>query len=276
MPRYEVRELQKQLKVYADGRYVAALQQGKFRPYIYPVFTPAGHGVTQIAPADHLHHLSIWVAHEDVNGINFWAPETRFASPPPQILVRSTDISIEADGVRFVQEIEWVDGDGTLVLREQRRSTIAAGPAANTIDVVATLEAPGHEVRLGQTKEAGVAVRMADQIDVLDGGRIVNAEGDENEANTFDRISAWVDYAGPVTPEAIAGVAVFPYPDVSDIPWFTRDYGPMYVSPWRHQAMTLAAGETYSIGVRFAAHDGSCEEADVAGLYARFREELGG
>ena len=53
MPNYEIRELQNQLKVYADGEYVAAVQEGKFRPYVYPFFTPAGHNVLQIAPADH-------------------------------------------------------------------------------------------------------------------------------------------------------------------------------------------------------------------------------
>ena len=76
MPTYEVFERQRQLKVFADGRYLAALQQGLYRPYVFPLRTVQGHVVTQAGPADHPHHLSIWVAHSKVNGLNFWAPET--------------------------------------------------------------------------------------------------------------------------------------------------------------------------------------------------------
>ena len=275
MPRYEVRALQQQLKVYADGRYVAAVQQGRFRPYVYPVFTPAGHLVTQIAPADHLHHLSIWAAHEDVNGVDFWAPETRETFPLPKILVRETETLVDAHGVTFRQRIEWVNGEQGVELRETRTTTVTAHEDGNAIDLVCQLQAPGHEVVLGQTKEAGLAVRVADQIDVLDGGRIVNAAGEENEAHTFDRVSAWVDYAGPVTRGALAGVALFPYPEAADTPWFTRDYGPVFLNPWRHRPLSLAPGKSCALGVRVVAHDGSCEQAGVAALYERFRAELG-
>ena len=127
---------------------------------------------------------------------------------------------------------------------------------------------------MGQTKEAGLAVRVADQIDVLDGGRITNSNGQVNEAETFDQIADWVDYSGPISRTETAGIAIFPHPGSDGIPWFTRDYGPLYVSPWRHQEITLEPGQTRTVGARFAAHDGSCEEADVAGLYARFLEEI--
>ena len=290
MPEYEIRELQKQLKVYADGRYVAAVQQGKFRPYVYPLFTPAGHNVLQIAPADHLHHLGIFFSHSAVSAerdrgsqpgtdqtstaVDFWSAETFQVGPLPQILVRATDTAVTERGVEFDQAIEWIDGDGGLVVRERRITTIAAGPQGNTVDLVTTLEAPGNPVILGQAKDAGIGVRVADQIDVVDGGRIVNANGQENEAETFGQVSAWVDYSGPATPETTAGVAVFLYPDARVIPWHTRDYGPMWINPWQHAPMTLAVGETYTIGAHCVAHDGSCEAAGVAGLYATFQEEL--
>ncbi len=291
MPDYELRELQKQLKVYADGRYVAAVQQGKFRPYVYPLFTPAGHIVLQIAPADHLHHLGIFFSHSAVSAerdrgrqpgaeqtstaVDFWSAETFQVGPLPRILVRATETAVTEPGVMFDQAIEWLDGDGALVLRERRTTTIAAGPRGNSVDLVTTLEAPGTRVTLGQAKDAGIGVRVADQIDVLDGGRIVNADGQENEAETYGQVSAWVDYSGPATRDATAGVAVFLYPDAGEIPWHTRDYGPIWINPWQHAPMTLAAGETYMIGARCVAHDGSCEAAGVVDLYAAFQEEVG-
>ena len=275
MPTYEVFERQKQLKVYADGRYLAAVQQGLYRPYVFPVRTVRGHLVTQAAPADHLHHLSIWIGHTDVNGCNFWAPETLGIFPPPRILARDTRIDISADGVEFDQRIEWVDGDGGLVLRERRRTGVRLWAGHVAVDVSSTLSAPDTPVEFGQDKDAGLALRVADQIDVLDGGEIRSATGTRNEAATFDTQADWVDYSGPVTHEHVAGVAIFPYPEVADTPWFTRDYGPLYVSPWRHEAITLQPGQTRTVGARFAAHDGSCEEADVAGIYARFLAEIG-
>ncbi len=275
MPTYEIRELQHQLKVYVDGHYLAAVQQGKFRPYVHPVLTPRGHAVTQIAPADHLHHLGIWFAHEDVDGVNFWAPESQGLAPPPRMVVASTDVELGADGVVFRQDVNWLDGGGDVRLTDRRVIWVAERPDHTLVDVVVTVSAGDRAVRMGQTKEAGLAVRVADQIDVLDGGRIVNADGQENEAATFDQVSAWVDYSGPVTRSETAGIAIFPHAGSDGIPWFTRDYGPMYVSPWRHEAIELPPFGSRSVGARFAAHDGTCDEADVPRLYAEFRAESG-
>lgn len=274
MPTYEIRELQHQQKVYADGHYLAAVQQGKFRPYIHPVMTPGGHAVTEIAPADHLHHLGIWFAHEDIDGVNFWAPESRWTVPCPRMLVTSTDVEIGEHGVTFRQEVDWLDGDESRCIQDSRVIVIAERPDHTMVDVTVTVRAGEEPIRMGQTKEAGLAVRVADQIDVLDGGRIINADGQVNEAETFDQVSAWVDYSGPISRSATAGIAIFPHPGSDGIPWFTRDYGPLYVSPWRHEEITLEPGQARTVGARFAAHDGSCEEADVASLYAGFLEEI--
>lgn len=274
MPTYEVRELQHQQKVYVNGHYLAAIQQGKFRPYIHPVMTPSGHAVTEIAPADHLHHLGIWFAHEDIDGVNFWAPESRWTVPCPRMQVTATAVEINEDGVIFRQEVDWLDGDQSLRMQDSRIIVIGERPDYTMVDVMVTVRTGGDPIRMGQTKEAGLAVRVADQIDVLDGGRITNANGQVNEEETFDQVSDWVDYSGPVSRTETAGIAIFPHPGSDGIPWFTRNYGPLYVSPWRHEEITLAPGQTRTVGARFAAHDGSCEEADVAGLYARFLEEL--
>ena len=139
MPTYEVRELQHQLKVYADGHYLAAVQQGKFRPYIHPVITPRGHAVTEIAPADHLHHHGIWFAHEDIDGVNFWAPESRWTHPMPRMVATATDVEIGADGVTFRQEVDWQDGDGDLCMQDSRVIVIGERPDHTLVDVTVTV-----------------------------------------------------------------------------------------------------------------------------------------
>jgi len=251
---------------------VAAVQSGRFRPYVYPVFTPAGHLVTQIAPADHLHHLSIWMAHDHVNGVNFWAPETRAIVPTPKITLTETATQLGSQGVEFRQRLAWVNGDGGTELQEIRTTTVRARPDGSVIDLACELRAFDRPVVLGQTKEAGIAVRVADQIDVLDGGTIVDARGRRNEAETFDACADWVDYYGPVTGAAVAGLAFFPWPEFAGMPWFTRGYGPVTLNPWRQQAREIPAGGSFTLGARLVAHDGTCAEAGVAELYQRFRE----
>ena len=65
------------------GREVASYQDGSRirpssspRPYLHPVRTLAGTVVTDHQPADHVWHLGVGVALQDVNGINFWGGRT--------------------------------------------------------------------------------------------------------------------------------------------------------------------------------------------------------
>ena len=44
-----------------DGRVLLGVTAGVFRPYLYPVYTPAGIAVSSEGPADHPHHHSLWV-----------------------------------------------------------------------------------------------------------------------------------------------------------------------------------------------------------------------
>lgn len=46
------------------------------RPFLHPVTTLAGTTVTELAPADHRHHLGFGVALPDVSGTSFWGGRT--------------------------------------------------------------------------------------------------------------------------------------------------------------------------------------------------------
>ena len=49
------------LNVSWHGRPIAALSQGEYRAYLFPVYTPAGFAVTSESPIDHPHHNSLWI-----------------------------------------------------------------------------------------------------------------------------------------------------------------------------------------------------------------------
>ncbi|MER6158094.1 PmoA family protein [Streptomyces sp. NPDC001868] len=97
------------------------------RPCLHPVTTLSGTAVTELSPADHLHHLGVGVAVPDVEGHNFWGGRTYVRDQGPTELdnhgsQRHTAFQLrDPDG--FVEELRWV-ASGTELLRERR--TVAA------------------------------------------------------------------------------------------------------------------------------------------------------
>ncbi|WP_406099835.1 PmoA family protein [Streptomyces canus] len=97
------------------------------RPYLHPVTTLAGTAVTELSPADHIHHLGVGVAVPDVEGHNFWGGRTYVRDQGPTELdnhgaQRHNSFQLrDPDG--FVEELRWV-ASGTELLRERR--TVAA------------------------------------------------------------------------------------------------------------------------------------------------------
>ena len=49
------------INIYWQGRHITSLSQGKYRAYLFPVYTPQGFAVTTASPIDHPHHNSIWI-----------------------------------------------------------------------------------------------------------------------------------------------------------------------------------------------------------------------
>ncbi|MFM9553500.1 MULTISPECIES: PmoA family protein [Streptomyces] len=97
------------------------------RPCLHPVTTLSGTAVTELSPADHLHHLGVGVAVPDVEGHNFWGGRTYVRDQGPTELdnhgsQRHTAFQLrDPDG--FVEELRWVAA-GRELLRERR--TVAA------------------------------------------------------------------------------------------------------------------------------------------------------
>ncbi|MFF0226453.1 PmoA family protein [Streptomyces sp. NPDC004629] len=97
------------------------------RPFLHPVTTLAGTAVTELSPADHLHHLGVGVAVPDVEGHNFWGGRTFLRDRGPTELdnhgaQRHIAFPLrDPDG--FVEELRWVAA-GRELLRERR--TVAA------------------------------------------------------------------------------------------------------------------------------------------------------
>ena len=102
---------------------------------------------------DHPHHQSLWFAHGNVNGFDFWHGKRH----RERMVHEGTDIRYpRADVVEVDSRYSWQVDDGEVVLRERRLLRFTDHGAYRTIDAV-TLRATEGEVTFGDTKEGSRA-----------------------------------------------------------------------------------------------------------------------
>ncbi|HJV99636.1 MAG TPA: DUF6807 family protein [Arthrobacter sp.] len=149
---------------YQDGSRIRAVSSP--RPYLHPVRTLGGTVVTDHQPLDHVWHLGVGVALQDVDGVNFWGGRTytRAAGeyvwrPDHGTIVRTGQSVVEqsrADG-RLEETLSWNGPDGAPLLTEQRTWTwAAAGTSAWRLTLDFALSPAGdHPVSLGSPGSNG-------------------------------------------------------------------------------------------------------------------------
>ncbi len=150
---------------YQDGSRIRAVSSP--RPYLHPVRTLAGTVVTDHQPLDHVWHLGVGVALQDVDGANFWGGRTytRAAGeyvwrPDHGSIVRTGEPSLgdpsEQDG-ELTEHLSWNGPDGAPILTEQRTWTWAAvGPSVWRLSLDFALSPAGNQpVSLGSPGSNG-------------------------------------------------------------------------------------------------------------------------
>ncbi|MCD6338330.1 MAG: PmoA family protein, partial [Verrucomicrobia bacterium] len=77
---------QGKLQVTVNGKLFTEYHyKGYSRPFLYPIIGPGGAHMTRNWPMknvpgeeqDHPHHKSLWWAHGDINGVDFWSESSR-------------------------------------------------------------------------------------------------------------------------------------------------------------------------------------------------------
>jgi hypothetical protein len=278
-----------------DGRPVLGLTQGRQRPYVFPLFTPAGFAVTSESPADHPHHNSFWIAADHVHGrmraadsrteeytYNFYVDETFQGRAPGSLTVAKTTAEPLDGGIAITQEIEWrgpiewAAPAGRSVARETRTLTIRTDAHMHVIDVDSRLRATDWDFSLGPTRHAYFNIRVANSMTVPFGGKVMDDRGVAGGQAISGAGARWVDFSGPVGGGNCAGVAVFPDPrDHDDMWWFVADWGVVTVGPFRLAQRVVGKGDELRARYRVLVHDGDAHDCDVAGRYARFQSDRG-
>lgn len=244
------------------------------KPFLFPVWGPSGRRVTGVAhpydPAGHGHHRSIWVGHRDVNAVNFWEEK------PGSGHIAGHIESFTNPAGTLVMEHQWRAPDGTVLVNETRSIRLTPLDEGEYLLNLHLALAPAEgPVTLGQTPFGFLGVRVAAVMAVKDGfGRVVNAAGARDEAGVHGQRSQWVDYAGPVSPEVVNGIAVFDHPENPRHPtfWHVRDDGWMGAAFCKEAVHTLE--EPLELKYGLYVH-GDRTSAEIAVQYASYAGKSG-
>ncbi len=280
------------VKILWRDRTIAALSQGDYRAYLYPVFTPAGFSVTSESPIDHPHHQSVWIGTDHLTArlpfssdqieeanYNFYVNDIFQGRAPGRILgVSVENTELADDHLRIIQTLhwqgpqEWGAPDRRLLATETRTYDIHPGEQANIIAIRSQLRPAEWDIRIGPTRHAYFGVRLVEGLRVVDGGAFL----DSANRTDADAISAhdadWVDASGLIARGHRAGIAVLLHPSIGGRPWSASEYGTIAVNPLVEAAASLTRGQALDLAIRIVVHDGDADEARLADLVASFRD----
>lgn len=292
------------VRVEIDGdlftEYVFA---GANRPYCHPVRTTDGTSLTRDFPMkrglgedeDHPHHRSLWFAHSDVNGIDFWNEDNN-GSPRPKGKIVHDALLETASGPAGVlrSRNRWVAPDGRVLCTDERTLRFLALPQARAIDFIVTLRAPADApVVFDDDKDGVIGLRLATWMNMArppnsnrrftsGSGHIVTATGQRDSA-AWGKRAPWCDYHAERNGRTY-GVAIFDHPENLRHPtwWHARDYGLFAANPFGWSdfeprttkpnagAHPIPAGGSLTLRYRVYFHSGDEKAAALAERYADY------
>ncbi len=287
-----------QIEIDVDGKPFSTLFFGPetHKPYMHPLRSPSGKVVTRGypmvdlpgEPKDHPHHRGLWFTHGEVNGLDFWAPETGKGEKKGRVVLNKV-VSVKSGKKSGSMTLlfDWKAPDGKTLLTETRTMTIHSDPKLRMVDLDIELKAGSEKVVFGDTKEGTFAIRLAPALNEPTwkrhpgNGKMISAEGGEGEKQVWGKRSPWVDYSGTLDGEKL-GIAIFDHPSNPKHPtyWHSRSYGlfaanifgehDFYADKSRDGSVTVEPGKSLRFRYRVVIHPGDTREAGIAGLYRQY------
>jgi hypothetical protein len=264
------------------------------KPYLHPLRAVTGTYVTRMWPMqdvpeeqgttkDHKHQRGLWLAHEGVNGIDFWNNEASYttANRGRIVLRRLGAITGGKEKGTLAATFDWVSLAGDALVREDRVMTFYSDPTLRVIDLDVTLTAL-RDVTFGDKKDGFFGIRMRPALQEDTGsGHIVNADGLAGEKQLWGKTSDWCDYSGQIRSEKL-GIAILDHPENPRHParWHARAYGLFAENPFglavftgdtsQNGAMMVASGRHLRFRYRVIVHPGDAASANVASLWKAY------
>lgn len=259
--KFVVDEENSKVDVLYDGKlFTSYIYPGDLeKPALYPLLTAKGTTVVRGFPrdprpgerVDHPHHVGLWFNFGDVNGLDFW--NNSFAIPADRKSgygsIRHRRIT-KAEGGELAVECDWVDYQGTVLLREAVSYIFSGKGDRRIIDRTTTLTAQQDSVVFTDSKEGLIGIRVdrafeepstgsavfldaagnPTSVPVMNNegvnGRYRNSEGQETEANVWGKPARWVSLSAEKDGEKIT-LAIIDHADNPGYPAHShaRGYG---------------------------------------------------
>ena len=263
------------LTTYHIGPTTAPSSAGEVRrPFFYPVIGPDGIPLTEFGkPHDptgsHRHHYSLWIAHHDVGGKDFWSEQGGS--------IVHEDLALMEDGPVFcqvVQNTRWVFERLDLMHERRTLSAYNTPDGLRLLDIEMEFTPAGKApLVLGKTTFGFLSARVAESMDVFDGGgEILTSRGDRNEAGAHLKHGDWIDQSGPIAPGKWGGISIFDHPSNPNHPtgFHCRNDGWACASFNIDQPYTLEAGKPLLLKYRVLLHRGNAQTGEVAQRYDEY------
>jgi hypothetical protein len=246
------------------------------RPFVFPLIGPSGRTLTRMGhphdPITHSHHNSVWIAHNDVNGVSFWADTGKNTG---RIVHQRVEKLTDGDTEASVASLNhWIDATTKKTLLIERRKTtvqvLGNGEWLLILDLqfeTSRDREGAGPITLGKTPFGMIGVRMAKSIGVNDGGGTIrNSAGKVNEKEIFWKPAKWVDYFGPIEGEKAEGITLFDHPSNPNHPsvFHVRNDGWMGASLTFAEARKIEPGKALRLRYGLYVHGGmpSVEELE--------------
>ena len=244
-------------------------------PFFYPVNGPSNASVTSMRNGNYPHHSSLFFGCDRVNGGNYWQE----GIDRGQIVSLRADI-IDSGEEKAVIENEciWKRPGADSPIKDKRIISVSLiSKEKYQIDFEITMEML-LDVTIKKTNHSLFSGRMDPDLAVINGGTMINAEGETSEKGTFGKPSSWIDFYGD-RQGRIEGMAILQHPSNTfyPSPWFTRDYGffsptPMYW-PENDRSTILNKGEEIKLRYRVIIHSGNHQQAEIAKEFEKYKSE---
>jgi hypothetical protein len=322
-PRIQVapHDVAPRVDVTIDGKPFTSyvFERAQKKPFLYPLRTAGGTVVTRGFPldprpnerTDHPHHIGLWFNYGDVNGLDFWnnsdaIPAARAAKMGTIVHKRIVEASSGNDKGGLHVEMDWMDSNGKVLLREVTRFVFQGDAKSRTIDRITRLSALDQPVVLGESKEGLLGIRLArsleqpsTQRDVFtdasgkpsgtrrasnDGvtGNYIGSDGKTGDAVWGTR-GPWTLLTGKVDSEDVT-LVILDHPSNPGFPayWHARGYGLYAVNNLGQNAFdpkqperktTIEPGGTTTFRHRVMILSGTADAARAAAAHKTFAAE---
>lgn len=248
--------------------------------YTYPLYTPSGEVVSDLAPKDQPHLRGVfcgWMQVEGERAGDWWGLGTKSPKEGRLVLNREARITEESETSTTLRVINSWRADGERVLQERVTITASQAAGCNVVDYDYKFTVPTRtEVVIGENAFGGFCYRARPRGQVEISGpagkmNLPDSVSDKPESNWPS--ADWYDMTYRAADGKVSGVTVMDHPNNPQSTWHvTRALHLLNPSIVALGPVTIPFGEPLYLRYRLVVHDGAASTVDLPKLWEQFSE----